>query len=52
MTLIPELAPARQEEQVREALNRHWQASANGNADAEHDIYDEDVLCEYPQSGE
>ena len=41
-----------QEEQIREALNRHWQASAAGDADTEHDIYDVDSTCDYPQSGE
>jgi hypothetical protein len=41
-----------QEEQIREALNAHWHASAAGDANAEHDIYDDDVICDYPQSGE
>ncbi len=41
-----------QEEQIREALDTHWRASAAGNADAEHDIYADDVVCDYPQSGE
>jgi hypothetical protein len=41
-----------QEEQIREALNKHWQASASGDADAEHDIYLDDAVCDYPQSGE
>ena len=41
-----------QDERTREALNAHWQASAAGDANAEHDIYDDDVICEYPQSGE
>ena len=41
-----------QEEQIREALNAHWQASAAGDADAEHDIYADDAICDYPQSGE
>jgi len=27
-----------QEDQKREALNAHWQASAAGDAEAEHDI--------------
>ena len=36
----------------RKALDLHWQASAAGDADAEHDIYHDDVVCEYPQSGE
>ena len=29
-----------QKEEIREALNTHWQASAGGDPDAEHDIYD------------
>jgi hypothetical protein len=41
-----------QEEQIREALNRHWHASAVGDANAEHEIYDDDAICDYPQSGE
>lgn len=40
------------EEEIQEALNAHWHASATGNINAEHDIYDDDVICEYPQSGE
>jgi hypothetical protein len=41
-----------EEEQIREALNRHWQASAAGDLNTEHDIYDENSICDYPQSGE
>jgi hypothetical protein len=41
-----------QDEQIRELLGAHWHASAVGDLDAEHDIYDDNVLCEYPQSGE
>jgi formylmethanofuran dehydrogenase subunit E len=37
-----------QDEQIREALNRHWQASAAGDANAEHDMYDDDAICDYP----
>lgn len=40
------------EHQMREALNAHWQASAAGDLNAEHDIYDDGAVCEYPQSGE
>jgi hypothetical protein len=40
------------EQPVREALNAHWHASATGDLNAEHDIYDDDAICEYPQSGE
>src|ERR1700675_5163356 len=46
------LEQSMQEEQIREALKTHWQASAAGDANAEHDIYDDDAICDYPQSGE
>ena len=41
-----------QEEPAKEALNKHWQASAAGDPVAEHDIYDEHAVCDNPQSGE
>jgi hypothetical protein len=41
-----------EDEQEREALNAHWQASTAGDANAEHDIYDDEAICDYPQSGE
>ncbi|MGF7080754.1 nuclear transport factor 2 family protein [Mucilaginibacter sp. UYCu711] len=41
-----------EEVQIREALNAHWQASATGDVNAEHDIYDDNAICDYPQSGE
>jgi hypothetical protein len=41
-----------EEEQILVVLNAHWQASAAGDINAEHDIYDDDVICDYPQSGE
>ncbi|MFD0398508.1 nuclear transport factor 2 family protein [Kitasatospora sp. NPDC127121] len=37
---------------ARALLDRHWAASNSGDADAEHDIYADDVIVEYPQSGE
>jgi hypothetical protein len=37
---------------IREALKRHWAASDANDFDVEHDIYREDALLEYPQSGE
>ena len=40
------------EEQIREALNAHWQASAAGDVNTEHDIYADGAICDYPQSGE
>jgi hypothetical protein len=52
MNAKPQPEQSVQEEQIRVALNRHWQASAAGDANAEHDIYDDDAICDYPQSGE
>ena len=37
---------------VREALNRHWAASDMNDFEVEHDIYRDDAILEYPQSGE
>ncbi len=37
---------------IREALDRHWAASDVDDFDVEHEIYGEDALLEYPQSGE
>src|SRR5215468_1319641 len=34
------------------ALERHWKASDASDFEAEHDIYREDAVLEYPQSGE
>jgi hypothetical protein len=40
------------EREIREALRLHWAASDANSFDAEHDIYRDDALLEYPQSGE
>jgi len=37
---------------ARAALERHWAASDAGDFAAEHDIYREDAVLDYPQSGE
>ena len=37
---------------VRQALERHWAASDAGAFDVEHEIYREDAVLDYPQSGE
>jgi hypothetical protein len=37
---------------VRLALERHWEASDANDFDAEHEIYHEDAVLDYPQSGE
>jgi hypothetical protein len=52
MEAKPQLEQSMQEEQIRTALNAHWHASAVGDLNAEHDIYDDDAICDYPQSGE
>jgi hypothetical protein len=41
-----------EEQQIHAALDQHWIASARGDLEAEHDIYRDDVICDYPQSGE
>jgi len=37
---------------ARLALERHWQASDAGDFNIEHEIYREDAVLDYPQSGE
>ena len=39
-------------EDIRAALDRHWAASNANEFEAEHDIYREDAVLDYPQSGE
>src|ERR1700689_3951891 len=38
-------------QEIRAALERHWTASAAGDQDGEHEIYRDDAIVEYPQSG-
>jgi hypothetical protein len=40
------------ENTILEALKRHWAASDANDFDVEHDIYRDDAVLEYPQSGE
>jgi hypothetical protein len=40
------------ENEIREALDRHWAASDVNDFGPEHDIYRDDAVLEYPQSGE
>jgi SnoaL-like domain len=37
---------------IRAALDRHWAAPDANDFEAEHQIYREDAVLEYPQSGE
>ena len=41
-----------EDQEIRAALDRHWAASDADDFEAEHDIYREDAVLEYPQSGE
>ncbi len=40
------------DQSLRLALTRHWQASDAGDFEVEHDIYRDDAVLDYPQSGE
>lgn len=40
------------DQEIHEALIQHWAASDSGDFAAEHDIYQEDAVLEYPQSRE
>ncbi|BDV39467.1 nuclear transport factor 2 family protein [Methylocystis bryophila] len=40
------------DDDIRTALDRHWAASDANDFETEHDIYREDAVLEYPQSGE
>ncbi|BCG84770.1 hypothetical protein MesoLj113c_08800 [Mesorhizobium sp. 113-3-9] len=43
---------AMEDRDIRAALDRHWAASDAGDFEAEHRIYREDAVLDYPQSGE
>ncbi len=36
---------------IRAALQRHWEASDACDFETEHDIYRDDAVLDYPQSG-
>ena len=38
--------------EIRAALDQHWAASDANDFETEHQIYHEDAVLEYPQSGE
>ncbi len=40
------------DDDVRDALRRHWAASDANDFATEHQIYRDDAVLEYPQSGE
>lgn len=41
-----------QDRAIRAALDHHWAASDANDFEAEHQLYREDAVLEYPQSGE
>lgn len=41
-----------EDDEIRAALDRHWAASDANDFEAEHEIYLEDAVLDYPQSGE
>ncbi|MEG9525365.1 MAG: nuclear transport factor 2 family protein [Hyphomicrobiales bacterium] len=40
------------DQEIRHALDRHWAASDADDFEDEHQIYRDDAVLEYPQSGE
>jgi hypothetical protein len=54
MTLQPEREReiGMRDRDIRAALERHWTASDASDFEAEHDIYHDDAVLDYPQSGE
>ncbi|MER5516359.1 nuclear transport factor 2 family protein [Streptomyces sp. NPDC002763] len=40
------------ESRIRAAIEEHWEASERGDIEAEHAVYAEDAILDYPQSGE
>jgi hypothetical protein len=41
-----------EDQEIRAALDRHWAASDANDLESEHQLYREDAVLEYPQSGE
>ena len=41
-----------EDQTIRAALDRHWAASDANDFETEHEIYHDDAVLEYPQSGE
>ncbi|HEY4077090.1 MAG TPA: nuclear transport factor 2 family protein [Rhizomicrobium sp.] len=41
-----------EDREIRAALDRHWAASDANDFEVEHQIYRDDAVLEYPQSGE
>jgi hypothetical protein len=50
--LVRPQATMNEEQTIRAALDRHWAASDANDFETEHEIYHDDAVLEYPQSGE
>ena len=44
--------PGARDQKIRAELDQHWAASDANDFETEHQIYREDAVLEYPQSGE
>src|ERR1700719_307387 len=51
-SLVRPQATMNDEQTIRAALDRHWAASDANDFEADHEIYHDDAVLEYPQSGE
>lgn len=40
------------DDRIQHAIEEHWRSSDRGDNEAEHAIYEEDAVLDYPQSGE
>jgi hypothetical protein len=47
-----EQEPRLRDQRIRSALDQHWAASDANDFETEHQIYLEDAVLDYPQSGE
>ena len=36
-----------EDQNIRDAIDRHWTASAAGDLEKEHDTYHDDAMCDY-----
>src|SRR3974390_78628 len=52
LALRSEASPVMNDDNLRAALRRHWAASDANDFATEHQIYRDDAVLEYPQSGE
>jgi hypothetical protein len=50
--VVANTTQAAHEAVLRAAVDRHWAASAAGDLETEHEIYQDGAVCDYPQSGE